>query len=161
MAALPPALPLLLTIQLRLQHFVPALSSFLNSLPLPFQWAAPDDEDHTQDLDKLEKMPIHLVPESALEYADQHKAAANWAYARRLYRIAYMEYTEAGSILRYPLSCPHPAAAAVMPRAKRLMAVLFANRAMLCLQDGELKEAQGALEDGESAEWADPTYGKG
>ena len=155
-----PALPLLLVIQRRLNHFAPALCPFLDSLPLPFQWAVPETEDHTEDHQKLTRMAIHLVPEAALELAEQHKVAANWAYSRRMQRIALMEYTEALGILRFPLLSSHPAAVAVMPRVKRLLVVCFANRAAVSLQDGELKNAALALEDGKRAEMADAAYGK-
>ncbi|KAF4608780.1 hypothetical protein EYR40_001127 [Pleurotus pulmonarius] len=142
---------------LQLKQHADGLRPFLDSLPKPFHWRVETAEEAKNLHDGVDKLNQRGVKVS-LNLAEKDKTAGNSAFQKKDRVAAIQFYSDAiGHLLDALSQKPMPSDEA---KANKLMSVCFANRAATYLLPGDGIDLKKALADGESAEKADPDYGK-
>jgi hypothetical protein len=141
----------------RLQQHKDNLRSFLDSLPKPFGWrfeTREEAEEVTEGVWKLNEKGY----KTCMEIAEREKAAGNKAFAANNRKAALEAYEKAIDALcdaaRQALSLEEE------KRVDRMIAICYSNRAATHMMPGVELDAQKALDDGQVAEKADPSYNK-
>lgn len=94
----------------------------------------------------------------SMTFAEKSKTAGNKAFAQKERKAAVDAYTDAVDHLVDVLS--QKPDDADEEKAKKLMAISYANRAAAYLLPGDGMDLDRALVDGKAAEKMDPTYSK-
>ncbi|KAH6918910.1 hypothetical protein BKA70DRAFT_1367014 [Coprinopsis sp. MPI-PUGE-AT-0042] len=154
---LKPALPSMFMLSIRLEQHQDNLRSFLDSLPEPFSWRFETREeanDVTEGVWKLNKKGYKAY----MDIAEREKAAGNKAFAANKRKAALNAYEKAIDALSdasgQALSLEEE------KKVKRMLAICYSNRAATHMMPGPGLNVQKALDDGQVAEKADPSYNK-
>jgi tetratricopeptide (TPR) repeat protein len=142
---LEPCLPWFLLVSIKLQQHAESIKPFLDSLPPPFHWRI----ETKQEAEGLHE-GIHTLNQegvrNSMAFAEKSKAAGNKAFAQKERKAAVDAYTDTIDHLVDALA--QKPDAADEEKAKRLMAVSYANRAAAYLLPGDGVDLDKALADG-------------
>jgi len=154
---LKPELPWFLLISIKFKQHLPDLKPFLDSLPTPFHWRLETQEEVENLKEGIWKLNEDGV-RKALVSADKLKSAGNAAFTRKNRSEAVKAYSGAIDALTDVLSMTPDIEDE--KKAKKQLAICYANRAAAYLISGAGEDPNKAIKDGKSAQQWDPTYSK-
>ncbi|KAF5387082.1 hypothetical protein D9615_001803 [Tricholomella constricta] len=152
-----PELPWFLLLSTKFKDHIDELAPFLDSLPAPFHWRLETPEEVESLKEGIWKLNENGV-RKALVSADKLKAAGNAAFTRKDGPEAVKAYSGAVDALIDVLSMTPDVEDE--KKARKQLAVCYANRAAAYLISGAGVDAKRAIEDGKAAEHWDPAYAK-
>lgn len=155
-----PALPNLLTISLRFKRFEPQLRKWLGIYPSPFSWRFETEKESRNTASGVSDLNEKGFAVYSAR-SDEFKRQGNEAFKRKDQKSALEAYTKAIEELQDGLNLAdieiNPEA---QTRAKKALAVCYANRAATWCIKGPGMNAQKAIDNGILSEQMDKTYAK-
>lgn len=143
---------------IKFKQHIPFLKPFLDSLPMPFYWRL-ETQEEADDLNEgiFQKNQQGVL--RGLVSVEEKKKAGNAAFVQQDCLTASRAYSDAIEDLFDVLS--QKPDLDNEKRAKKQLAICYANRAAAYLIAGDASHAGKALGDGKAAEASDPSYVKG
>ncbi|KAF9036708.1 hypothetical protein BJ165DRAFT_1614896 [Panaeolus papilionaceus] len=154
-----PSVPTRLTISFELAKYLDKLEPFLGSLPGPIEWHIQSSK-MTVDIAYAQHQELEDFKLQSMILAEEAKAKGNFAYAANKADDALESYFEAINHLERIIKLQNVTGKDTV-KAKKLLAVCFANRAAAYMLPGEKgRRLEQAWKAGVQSEWMDPSYAK-